>query len=783
MTSMPWPGGRAAGGEGGPGNPPPHSRDNLVLDAPITGWEDALPLGNGLLGGLLWGGGNTLRLSLDRGDLWDERTSGGDEWWKHQPWHAEIEEPCPWGKYYKGLTPTKLPAGRLEITFPEGSSVDSFELSLADAQASARLSDGSCVTAIFSANEPIALVRAAGGPRPGVRLVPAGSGSADQGALVDAKSDGAVAALGYPPAQTGSSADMQWYVQDAAGGFQYCVCTAGRPDGDGWVMAVAVTTSNDCAPGQDLLALARQRCTEALDRGHAEIFSGHAAWWRGFWAQSSIEVPEPHLQRSHQLTRYLYGAGSRKGAPPMPLQGVWTADHGGLPPWKGDYHNDLNTQLTYSAYQAAGNFEAGESYLDFLWDLAPAFRQFARDFYGTDGLATPGVMSLAGQPLGGWSQYSMSPTMSAWNAQLFHQHWRYTGSSSFLAERAYPWCREVGQCMEGLLVEDGDGILVLPRSSSPEIFDNSQQAWLLPNSNYDLMCLKMLFLSLQEMATALGEQADAGRWQQLADGLGDYHVASDGELLLDRETPLRESHRHLSNLIGIHPFNLITIEGGDEDRRRIGASLDAWDSLGTDWWCGYSWSWMGCLRARVGDGEQALRHLDVFTQAFTSRNGFHVNGDQSGSGFSKFSYRPFTLEGNFAAMQVTHEMLLQSWSPTPGTAGSEVVRLFPAMPWRWHDARFGDLRAEGGHLVSAQRENNATTWLKIVAGTDGTVRIRDNFGGSEPRWSLPGVTRVGNNFEVFLLRGQAVQATMDRPAAPPPEPENAARPVILQATP
>ena len=334
-----------------------------------------------------------------------------------------------------------------------------------------------------------------------------------------------------------------------------------------------------------------------------------------------------------------------------------------------------------------------------------------------------------------------------------------------------------------------------PSAQQGDVFVRRHQHVLLAGADFHaLICshLDAVVLGLQQQltvlgdmahVTALGEQADAGRWQQLADGLGDYHVALDGELLLDRETPLRESHRHLSNLIGIHPFNLITIEGGDEDRRRIGASLDAWDSLGTDWWCGYSWSWMGCLRARVGDGEQALRHLDVFAQAFTSRNGFHVNGDQSGSGFSKFSYRPFTLEGNFAAMQVTHEMLLQSWSPTPGTAGSEVVRLFPAMPWRWHDARFGDLRAEGGHLVSAQRENNATTWLKIVAGTDGTVRIRDNFGGSEPRWSLPGVTRVGHNCGVFLLRGQAVQATMDRPAAPPPEPENAARPVILQATP
>jgi len=114
---------------------------------------------------------------------------------------------------------------------------------------------------------------------------------------------------------------------------------------------------------------------------------------------------------------------------------------------------------------------------------------------------------------------------------------------------------------------------------------------------------------------------------------------------------------------------------------------------------------MSCLRARVGDGDAAARHLDVFTRAFTSRNGFHVNGDQSGEGFSNLTYRPFTLEGNFAAMQAVQEMLLQSGSPTPGKRDTEVIRLFPAVPQDWHDAAFTDLRAEGGHRVFARREN------------------------------------------------------------------------------
>jgi alpha-L-fucosidase 2 len=741
--------------------PPPTRADNLRLTAPITSWEDALPLGNGLMGALMWGEENVLRLSLDRGDLWDERTHGEQEWWKKHPWDAADQETDPWGHHYEGLTPTKLPAGRVELRLNSGQRLEDFELDLATAHGTARTATGATVQAFVSAAEPILMLRVAGSVTGssigGVDLVPAGAGD---GSFANTHSGGAVGALGYPPAQRGSANGMCWYVQEAADGFSYCACVAVQDGESESLAAIAITTSDD-ADGSELLALAQRRCAEALAAGYDTMREPHTAWWETFWAESSVTIPEPTIQRNYQFNRYLYGAGSRKSAPPMPLQGVWTADNGGLPPWKGDYHNDLNTQLSYCAYQEAGNFESGESYLDFLWDLTPVFRDFARDFYGTSGLASPGVMSRQGQPLGGWSQYAMSPTMSAWNAHMCYLHWRYTDDHKFLVERAYPWSSEVGQCLEELLGVDDDGKLVLPRSSSPEIFDNSAQAWLKPNSNYDLMCLKMLFLSLAEMAQAQSLGADRLKWLSLANALGDFHATGDGELLLDADTPLTESHRHLSNLIGIYPFNLISIDGGEQDVRRIRRSLEAWDALGTQWWTGYSWAWMGCLRARVGDGEEAARHVEVYANAFVSRNGFHVNGDQSGKGYSSFTYRPFTLEGNFAAMQVVQEMLLQSWSPTPGTAGTEIIRIFPAMPDRWASASFSELRAEGGHKVSAMRDGGRTTSFTVVAGKDGMLKIRDNFAGLQPNWSVDGVVKVGDDFHLPMLRGGTVSATLE----------------------
>ena len=199
-----------------------------------------------------------------------------------------------------------------------------------------------------------------------------------------------------------------------------------------------------------------------------------------------------------------------------------------------------------------------------------------------------------------------------------------------------------------MLKPDDHGVLKLPLSSSPEIHDNSLRAWLAPNSNYDLFSLKMLFLALAEMADASGATAEAAQWSQAAAALGDWHVSPAGALLLDANEELQTSHRHLSNLMGLYPFNLVTVDGGERDRRIIDASLAQWDRLGTGAWCGYSFSWMSALRARVGDAESAARHLEIFVRAFILRNGFHANGDQTRSGLSNFTYRPFTLEGNLA---------------------------------------------------------------------------------------------------------------------------------------
>jgi alpha-L-fucosidase 2 len=435
-------------------------------------------------------------------------------------------------------------------------------------------------------------------------------------------------------------------------------------------------------------------------------------------------VPDPAIQHHYEFVKYLHGAGSRPKAPPMPLQGVWTADAGGLPPWKGDYHHDLNTQTTYIAYQAAGLFEEGRVFLNDQWALLPRYQRFAKEFYGVQGAVVPGVATLDGSPMGGWGMYSLSPTNSAWIAHLFERHWAYTQDSSFLKSRAYPWCSEVGIALSSLLVQNSEGRWVLPLSSSPEIHDNSMKAWMSPNTNYDQALLLGLFSGLERMAAALNRKAESvkwGDWKRKLIGKAGSPMRSlaretaTGVLWVNHEEPLTQTHRHHSHLMALHPIGLWDPNSAT-DLAIAEASIDSTLKLGTKQWVGYSFSWMACHLARLGRGEQAREYLRKFVDAFILRNGFHANGDQTDLGHSDFRYRPFTLEGNFLAMEAVHEMLLQSWS--------DELRVFPAVPRDWTDVSFERLRAEGGLEVTGRLVKGVVVDLRIKSQSNRVVKIR-----------------------------------------------------------
>jgi len=702
---------------------------NLHFTAPITRWDEALPLGNGIMGCLVWGDGRPLKLSLDRADLWDLRpvpewSSPDYNYATMRRWvqegrindlHRLYDEP-----YNVHAGPTKIPAGRLELYFPSPVRVQSSELNITSAVARVTLTDGTLIEIIQHAQDPVGLLRITGPSQPQITLVaPAFGGPIDTLAQTTSLQTGSLARLGYQEPQRFQTTTSQSFVQQAWGGFSFSVAAAWQTQGPKTEIAWSIATNKRTANPQDQ---AIQHVERALKTGYKKKFQQHEKWWTAYWRQSSITVPNPFIERQWYLDTYKFGSASRQGCPPISLQAVWTADTGTIPPWKGDFHHDLNTQLSYWPCYSGNHLTEGLAYIDWLWQTKGEAARFARNFFNLPGINVPMTTDLEGKQIGGWHQYTHSATTTAWLSHHFYLHWRYTMDRDFLKDRAYPYLKEAAIFLAAVTEKDGQGKRFLPLSSSPEINDNRLEAWLPPTSNYDLALMRWLFSTAAGMAHELGLDEEQQRWTQVLSELPELSVSpEDGRLLIAPVMPLKESHRHFSHLMAIHPLGLIRWENGPQDQNIIRQALNEMERLGPDYWCGYSYAWQASMAARAKDGERAEKALEIFSKAFCSPNSFHLNGDQTQSGYSRFTYRPFTLEGNMAAAAGLQEMLLASYN--------DVIEIMPAVPASWQKASFRGLRAEGAFIVSAQRQDGRITQVEIVAERGGVLKMKNPFSG------------------------------------------------------
>ena len=298
----------------------------------------------------------------------------------------------------------------------------------------------------------------------------------------------------------------------------------------------------------------------------------------------------------------------------------------------------------------------------------------------------------------------------------------------FLKNKAYPWVKSTATFLEQISIIDPEtGKRKLVISSSPEINDNKSSAWFTKTTNYDLSLMQFNFKAASDLARELNFMEEARHWDIIYKQLPDLAISNNNELMISPDYPYNESHRHFSNTMAIHPLGLIKWEDSDQAKNIIRSSIKLLDDVGPKLWCGYSYAWLGNLKARAKDGEGAAKALTIFSTAFCSTNSFHLNGDQTKSGYSDFVYRPFTLEGNFAFAAGLQEMLIQSH------AG--FLEVFPAIPADWNDASFKTMRAEGAFLVSAEKKNGKVVLLNIQSEKGGILKVKSPFGKFEQKIS------------------------------------------------
>lgn len=690
---------------------------DLVNIGATDRWDEGLPLGNGRTGSLVYGS-KPLKITVDRTDLWDLRPnevtlekgfnfknlvelslSGKEEDWKER---ERLFEDIFMGKPY----PSKITAGHIGLWF--GISAENVRYTLdIDSSIVKIYADNRLIAEVFVFDEPNAgVIRLYENAEINLHVPAYLSGKPECGSGIGDNAD--KMSLGYPKAKFFEKDGFKWYEQNTHTDYSFGIVTYRAGDEIYYTLA---TTDDD----KDYIGYAEKILTNAAEKGFDKLFDEHKKSRKKYRAKSFVKTGDKLIDETYKKSWYLFKCCSKKGGYPMPLQGVWTADNDCLPPWKGDYHHDTNTELSYQAYLKANRLEEGEAFIDYLWRLKPAYERFAKEFFGVNGLLLPSCSTLDGKAMGGWAQYSLSPTMTIWAAQSFDEYYIYTGDEKFLKNRAYPFFKKVGQAIKGLLTEK-NGKLYLPVSSSPEIFDNARKAYLEPNSNFDLSLLIYLFKTLKRYAEKLGENAE--EYEEILGKLDDLAIDDSGVVMLDKTQYLPESHRHFSHVMCLYPLHLINYDT-DEHKKIYENTIKNLEILGTGYWVGFSFPMSAQIYAMAKNGNAAAERLGQFCKGFVAENGFHLNGDFKHYGYTQWHYRPFTLESLFGFADALHEMLLQDHQ--------DFIELFPAIPdeWKRGTVEFKNLRSRGGLLVSATLKRGELSLLTIKSPSERTVTFAD----------------------------------------------------------
>lgn len=523
------------------------------------------------------------------------------------------------------------------------------------------------------------------------------------------------------------------------------------------------------APGTFDLDRALRAGTASAPRDFRAMLRAHEAAWRAQFGRFSIELGPVDSRREAmptdqrlaalrdalgstplaqpldpslvalavQYARALMIGSSQPGTLPANLQGLWSEHL--KAPWNADYHTNINLQMNYWFAEQANLAECTTPLMDFIARVAGRGAVTARRTWDCGGwCAHHASTAWANTAPTGAVIWGLWPMGGAWLVRHAHEHWLHGADGEFLRSRAFPLTLGASEfVLDWLVADPATGLLVAGPSASPEnefALPDGTRASIGMGNAMDQQIATDLLSNLIEQADALGGDAAlhpaVSRARAALAKLAPTSIAADGRI---REwsrdfTEAEPGHRHMSHLYALHPGSQITPTGTPDLAAAARRTLESRLASGGGH-TGWSRAWLICFYARLGDGNEAERHVRLLLGTSTLPNmlGTHP---------------PFQIDGTFGLAEGVLQMLAQSHR-TEG-AGSDRVRiidLLPALPDAWPEGRVRGMRLRGGAEIDFAWAGGQVT--DAVIRTSGCERLRLDLGR---RGLVAAVTRDGAEF-------------------------------------
>ncbi len=504
------------------------------------------------------------------------------------------------------------------------------------------------------------------------------------------------------------------------------------------LVAIATTFTGDDPTPRTLAQIDAAACCV-----YEELLAAHIRDHRALYSRVRLDLGQSRsqqiptderlqaLRRGHEdpaldalmfhYGRYLLIASSRNDSPlPAHLQGAWNDNVACRIGWTCDMHLDINTQMNYWPAEVTNLSECSLPLFDWIErTLAPSGRDTARTTYSLDGWVAHIVSNAWGFSAPGWStRWGLHPTGGAWVAMHLWDHYCFTGDQAFLAERAYPLLREAAQFFMGYLTLDAErGYLLSGPSCSPEnVFAVDGEAFSNSMGNTcDTVLIRALFEACIAGGQAVNEcEAFLSDLRASLAQLPPFQIGAHGQLqewLVDYPEPDLH-HRHTSHLLSLFPFGQICPERTPDLAAAAQITIDrrttpeaAWEDTG------WARSLLILYAVRLRNGDAAARHINAMQRTLADTNLMVFHPAVAGAASDVYE-----LDGNTGLTTGIAEMLLQSH------AG--VIHLLPALPSSWPTGAVEGLCARGGLIVAIRWQNGALVDATIVSQTGAICRIR-----------------------------------------------------------